>query len=366
MDSEMLQEMLMETSVTFQDVCGYSDVKDCLNAYTYDLNQASVRGKQLPSPILLFGHPGVGKTRLLQAAASEANSKLLVFSPYMMTGRLFPKSFTESIKAVFTVARDNSPCILCFEDVSVWSNERNRGEAGEEFVTQLLAQYQEASLDKNEVALVMTSVNPWHLKLSSINKFKPVHVDLPPQETRIDLMKLCLKDISYDFGDEVFSVLAERTSGFTGADISCLVKDASMEAIRKITKATFFKKILVPEQKKDREKKGEKSCMKDQKFEGKAASSVCESETRSVRGELAATAAAEERARLIDSEHPRSEILTEKFVPCQETDEGAIQSAGGGAQTCDRKVSADLRVDLLATEPPTHFLPQSHWKVNSL
>ena len=176
-ESEIFKDLCRDTSdATFGNVCGYLDVKQCLKSCI----SALVDDKDNPSPLLLYGHPGVGKTQLLRAAAAEAQVRLLVCSPYSLRGSIYPKPISEAIKYVYDTARRNGPAILCFEDLHVLWGQENKEylEAKEEFLTQL-EQYEctrdgQDSSENNSVAVIVDSTVPWLLDSELIKRFKLV------------------------------------------------------------------------------------------------------------------------------------------------------------------------------------------------
>lgn len=115
-----------------------------------------------------------------------------------------------------------------------------------------LLQYQDSAKNgsawSNILAVVVVSTSPWLFDPQVLKLLKPIHVDLPSKETRKDLIEFYLRDTlcNYKLAIEELNELSEKTAGYTGSDICCLVKDAGMEQVRQISNAKFFKKVLVP------------------------------------------------------------------------------------------------------------------------
>ena len=161
-EKEIYEDMCRDTSgVSFEQVCGYSDVKKCLSGSI----QTSPGADSIQKPLLLYGHPGVGKTLLLVAAAAEAKVKLLVYNLYSIGSHYYPKAFAHSLKIVFNIAHKNRPCILTFEDLHLlWSENDEVFGLKEEFLSQL-QQFQDLEKhvcdENNSVTVVAVSTTPW-------------------------------------------------------------------------------------------------------------------------------------------------------------------------------------------------------------
>jgi len=74
---------------------------------------------------------------------------------------------------------------------------------------------------------------------------KRIYIPLPEEHARLDIFKIHIGDTPHALSDADLRTLAERTEGFSGADIGILIRDAIMQPVRKVQSATHFKKVTV-------------------------------------------------------------------------------------------------------------------------
>lgn len=95
----------------------------------------------------------------------------------------------------------------------------------------------------NDSILVLAATNiPWQLDAAIRRRFeKRIYIPLPDAKGRMRLFKIAIGETPHELSDSDFQELARRTEGYSGADISTLVRDALMQPIRKVQNATHFK-----------------------------------------------------------------------------------------------------------------------------
>lgn len=184
--------------------------------------------------VLLYGPPGTGKTMLAKAIANECESNFIsVKGP-----ELFSKWLGESertIKKIFLKARQTSPCIVFFDEIDAIATKRGSSEDGgtsARVVNQLLTELDGLTTSKGVIFVAATN------RLSAIDNAlirpgridKLIYLPLPTKIERLDILQKITRNMR--FSDKIdFEAWAEKTDGFSGAELSALVRDAGLFAL---------------------------------------------------------------------------------------------------------------------------------------
>lgn len=235
--------------VSFKDIKGLTeDIEFLKEKVVLPLRFPQLFKNRFLMNIMMYGHPGVGKTLLLRAVAAEAKAQLFVFSPYFL-GCHLDNGSSKNLKKVFKIALENRPCILCIEDLEIMENTRNR-----DLITDLSHHVQELNssvLDGEKIVLIATSISPWKMS-GRLRRLFPLrrHVGLLTIQGRLELLKHYVNnnEFTHDITDETFHTIAELTEGFSGSDLVCLVREALMKTLHQITKSQYFRKVVVYKQ----------------------------------------------------------------------------------------------------------------------
>uniref|UniRef100_A0A668ACP5 vesicle-fusing ATPase n=1 Tax=Myripristis murdjan TaxID=586833 RepID=A0A668ACP5_9TELE len=241
--------VMEKPNIKWDDVAGLEGAKEALKeAVILPIKFPHLfTGKRTPwRGILLFGPPGTGKSYLAKAVATEANNSTF-FS--ISSSDLVSKWLGESeklVKNLFSLARKHKPSIIFIDEIDslCGSRSENESEAARRIKTEFLVQMQGVGND-NEGILVLGATNiPWTLDSAIRRRFeKRIYIPLPEEHARSFMFKLHLGSTPNDLTESDFVTLGQKTDGYSGADISIIVRDALMQPVRKVQSATHFKKV---------------------------------------------------------------------------------------------------------------------------
>ncbi|KAJ8968694.1 hypothetical protein NQ317_007341 [Molorchus minor] len=238
--------------VKWSDVAGLDAAKEALKeAVILPIRFPHLfSGKRVPwKGILLFGPPGTGKSYLAKAVATEANNSTF-FS--VSSSDLVSKWLGESEKLVrnlFELARQHKPSIIFIDEIDSLCSSRsdNESESARRIKTEFLIQMQGVGHDTEGILVLGATNIPWVLDSAIRRRFeKRIYIPLPEEPARAVMFKLHLGNTRTELSEDDIKELAKRTEGYSGADISIVVRDALMQPVRKVQTATHFKKIRGP------------------------------------------------------------------------------------------------------------------------
>ncbi len=224
------EEFFMEKpDINFSNVGGMDDIKEEIRIkIIHPLNNPDLYkafGKKTGGGILLFGPPGCGKTFLAKATAGEINSKFISVGLDDILDMWIGNS-EKNLSAKFELARDNTPCVLFFDEIDALGSKRNdlKQSGGRNLINQFLHELDGVD-SQNDGILVLGATNSlWHMDSAFLRpgRFDRIIFVGPPDEAaREKVLELQLagrpvKDIDY-------KKIASKTADFSGADIQSLV-----------------------------------------------------------------------------------------------------------------------------------------------
>ncbi len=241
-DPSVLRSTVVQVpNIKWKDIGGLEDVKkQLIEMIQWPLEHPEVflkYGQKPPRGVLFFGPPGCGKTLLAKAVASESTANFIsVKGPELLT-MWFGES-ERNVREVFDKARAAAPCILFFDELDSIAKARggslgDAGGAGDRVMNQLLTEMDGVSEQKLVFFIGATNrpdiVDPALLRPGRLDSL--IYIGLPDYDARVSVFKASLRktpvvDIDYDW-------LADRTEGFSGADIAAACKAAAKTAIRR-------------------------------------------------------------------------------------------------------------------------------------
>ncbi|KAE9550327.1 hypothetical protein FO519_006459 [Halicephalobus sp. NKZ332] len=199
--------------------------------------------------ILLFGPPGTGKSYIAKAVATEAqNSTFISVSSSDLVSKWLGES-EKLVKQLFEIARQNKPSIIFIDEVDSLCSSRsdNESESARRIKTEFLVQMQGVGNDSDGILVLGATNIPWVLDAAIRRRFeKRIYIPLPEVNARKDMFKLHIGNTDHNLNDEDFKLLASKTEGYSGHDISMVVRDALMQPVRKVQSATHFKRVSGP------------------------------------------------------------------------------------------------------------------------
>jgi cell division protease FtsH len=229
-----------QTGISFNDIAGIDEAKaefEEIVSFLKEPERYTVVGAKIPKGVLLVGPPGTGKTLLAKAIANEANVPF-----YSVAGSEFVEMFigigAARIRDLFKKASENTPCIVFIDEIDAVGRERGAGIGGgnderEQTLNQLLTEMDGFKANKGVIVVGATNrVDILDSALLRPGRFdRQITVGLPDRLGRIGILKVHAKNKPLE--KEISLVqLANRTSGFSGADLSNLLNEAAILATR--------------------------------------------------------------------------------------------------------------------------------------
>ncbi|XP_072321257.1 ATPase family gene 2 protein homolog B [Eucyclogobius newberryi] len=199
-------------------------------------------GLSRPRGVLLVGPPGVGKTQLVRSVVREVGASLVVVhGPEIVGAR--PGESEEKLRAVFSSARsasDEGPCVLFLDELDSLCPKRTGSTAAENrLVAQLLTLMD--GMDRTQRFLIIGATNRPHSldpALRRPGRFdREVIIGAPTLQQRRDILRVLFEKIPLCSSVDAEG-LAQRTTGYVGADLSALCREAAMNSIRETAKGS--------------------------------------------------------------------------------------------------------------------------------
>lgn len=251
--------------VTFKDVAGAHEAKDELREIVDFLKNPKKFfdiGARIPRGVLLMGAPGTGKTMLARAVAGEANVPF-----FHISGSEFVEMFVgvgaSRVRDLFKIAKKSAPAIIFIDEIDAVGRHRGAGLGGghderEQTLNQILVEMD--GFETNESVIIVAATNrpdvldPALLRPGRFDR--RVVLDLPDINDRESILKIHAGNKAID-RDINLRVVAERTPGFSGADLANVVNEGAILAARMGRKsimqsdliASIEKVMLGPERK---------------------------------------------------------------------------------------------------------------------
>src|SRR3989338_4339159 len=240
-----------KVNVTFADVAGVDEAKDELKEIVDFLKfpgKFHALGAKIPKGLLLMGAPGTGKTLLARAIAGEADVPF-----FSISGSDFVEMFVgvgaARVRSVFERAKKQTPSIIFMDEVDAVGRQRGAGLGGghderEQTLNQLLVEMDGFDPKQNIIVLAATNrpdiLDPALLRPGRFDR--QIVLDKPDLKGREAILKIHARGKPFA-GDVDLKVVAQRTSGFTGADLENVLNEAAILAVRVEKKEVTMEEI---------------------------------------------------------------------------------------------------------------------------
>ncbi len=226
--------------VTFKDVAGAKEAKQELEEIVDFLKNPKKFldiGAEIPKGVMMMGQPGTGKTLLARAVAGEAGVPF-----YSISGSEFVEMFVgvgaSRVRDLFSMAKKSAPAIIFVDEIDAVGRVRGTGVGGgnderEQTLNQILVEMD--GFEPNAKVIVMAATNrpdvldPALLRPGRFDR--RVTIDLPDRKDREAILKVHArkKPLQEDVNIEI---IAQRTPGFSGADLYSLMNEGAILAAR--------------------------------------------------------------------------------------------------------------------------------------
>lgn len=224
----------------FTDVAGADEEKEELTelvAFLKNPKKFTEMGAKIPRGVLLVGPPGTGKTLLARAVAGEANVPF-----YSISGSEFVEMFVGvgagRVRDMFKKAKENAPCIIFIDEIDAVGRQRGTGVGGghderEQTLNQLLVEMD--GFEDNEGVIILAATNradvldPALLRPGRFDR--QIRVSNPDKRARSQILKVHARNKHFA-PDVDFDNIAQRTPGFSGAELANVLNEAALLAVR--------------------------------------------------------------------------------------------------------------------------------------
>ena len=242
-----------KNKITFENVAGAKEAKEELLEiveFLKDPKKFTEVGAKIPKGVLLMGAPGTGKTLLARAVAGEAGVPF-----FHISGSEFVEMFVgvgaSRVRDLFAKAKKGAPCIIFIDEIDAVGRRRGAGLGGghderEQTLNQILVEMD--GFDPNIGVVVMAATNrpdvldPALLRPGRFDR--RVILDLPDINDREAILQIHAKNKPLEEGVNIRRV-AERTVGFSGADLANVLNEAAILAARHNNKTVSQTDILL-------------------------------------------------------------------------------------------------------------------------
>ena len=224
----------------FTDVAGADEEKEELTelvSFLKNPKKFTEMGAKIPRGVLLVGPPGTGKTLLARAVAGEANVPF-----YSISGSEFVEMFVGvgagRVRDMFKKAKENAPCIIFIDEIDAVGRQSGTGVCGghderEQTLNQLLVEMD--GFEGNEGVIILAATNradvldPALLRPGRFDR--QIRVSNPDKRARSQILKVHARNKHFA-PDVDFDNIAQRTPGFSGAELANVLNEAALLAVR--------------------------------------------------------------------------------------------------------------------------------------
>ena len=234
-------KLAKHSNVTFKDVAGLDEEKEEMIELVDFLKNPKKyfdMGARIPKGVLLVGSPGTGKTLMARAVAGEAGVPF-----YTISGSDFVELYVgvgaSRVRDMFKTAKQNAPCLIFIDEIDAVGRQRGTGLGGghderEQTLNQLLTEMDGFGANEGIIIIAATNrpdvLDPALLRPGRFDR--QVTVNLPDVREREAILNVHAKGKIFDKAVNLKRI-AERTPGYSGADLENLLNEAALLAVRR-------------------------------------------------------------------------------------------------------------------------------------
>ena len=226
--------------VSYDDIGGLGDaVKKIREMVELPLRHPELfkrLGVEAPKGVLLHGPPGTGKTMLAKAVAGETSSNFISIGGPEIVSKFYGES-EGKLREIFKEAEENAPSIIFIDEIDSIAPKREEvtGEEERRIVAQLLS-LMDGLNSRGKVVVIGATNRPNSIDeaLRRPGRFdREIEIGIPDRDGRHEILMIHTRGMP--LADDVdLDWLADRTHGYSGADLSALTKEAAMAALRRV------------------------------------------------------------------------------------------------------------------------------------
>ena len=239
--SAMREIQVQRPNVHWEDIGGLSDIKgELAEVVEWPLRYPDLFSEgnvKPPKGLLLYGHPGTGKTLIAKAVATTSESNFISIKGPELLSKWVGES-EKGVREVFRKARQAAPCIVFFDEIDSIAPRRNTSSATDSHVTERMVSQLLTEIDGLEdlkgVVIIGATNRPDIIDEALLRpgRFdRIIDVPLPDKDARRQILLIHTKKKPLDSTWNINKVI-ELTEGYTGADLEALVNAAAIAAIK--------------------------------------------------------------------------------------------------------------------------------------
>ncbi|XP_070165621.1 fidgetin-like protein 1 isoform X2 [Polyergus mexicanus] len=239
---ELIRNEIMESgkAIMWNDIAGLEYIKKIVKeVVVFPMLRPDIFTglRRPPKGILLFGPPGTGKTLIGKCIASQSKSTFFSISASSLTSKWIGDG-EKMVRALFAVAKVHQPSVVFIDEIDSLLTQRSETEheSSRRLKTEFLVQLDGATTSEDDRILIVGATNrPQELDEAARRRLvKRLYVPLPELEARKQIINNLLTSVQHNLNEADIVKIAEKSAGYSGADMTNLCKEASMEPIRSI------------------------------------------------------------------------------------------------------------------------------------